>query len=75
MVPPPATSGRVIVTKLLVDVPVSLNPFVAGLDDDPERYRSEKGKVDTPRLSEPAVAGWSTELRATVPRLLRVLLA
>jgi len=69
------TSGKLIVMSPLLEEPVILKRLVAGLDDDPERYRSEKGRVDTPRLRDPAVAGWSTELSATVPRLLRVLLA
>ena len=73
MVPP--ASGRIICLRPPVEVPVIWKRLVAGVTEEPARYRSENGSVVTPKLSEPAVAGCNTELRATVPRLLRVLLA
>ena len=73
MVPP--ASGRIICLRPPVEIPVIWKRLVAGVTEEPARYRSENGSVDTPKLSEPAVAGCNTELRATVPRLLRVLLA
>ena len=71
----PPASDRIISLSPPVEIPVILKRLVAGVAEEPARYRSENGSVVTPKLSEPASAGCNTELRATVPRLLRVLLA
>ena len=70
----PVASGMVMTLRPPVEVPVIWKRLVAGVADEPDRYKSENGKVDTPKLSDPGDAGCNTELSATVPRLLRVLL-
>jgi len=71
----PLASGRIICLSPPVETPVIWKRLVARVTEEPARYKSEKARVEVPRLKLPAVAGCNTELRATVPRLLRVLLA
>ncbi len=71
----PEASGRVIVRRPEVEAPVILKLLVAGVPEEPARYRSFQGKVAEPKSMVPAAFGSSAVLMATEARFDRAVVA